>query len=163
MSPGWTVPAYRCIRRFVVLGTSSLLLIGPAFAEERIVEYTLTLRDYRFEPDTLTAVVGVPVVLTLVNPERITPHNFTLEQGGGEPISADVAARETQTVRFTPTATGTYNLHCDTKLLWFKSHRAHGMEGTLVVVQAMMGDAAIQARNRVGKQNGLIHSSAANK
>jgi plastocyanin len=115
---------------------SSLVPMGlamPASAEQRVIEYTLTLRDYRFEPDTLTAVAGVPVVLTLVNPERLTPHNFTLKQGGGEVISMDVEAQETETVRFTPTAPGTYVFHCDTKLLWFKSHRERGMEGTLVV------------------------------
>lgn len=68
------------------LATRALLLASlalPAFAKEPVIEFSLTLLAYRFEPDTLTAVAGVSVVLTLVNPERITPHNFTLEQGSG--------------------------------------------------------------------------------
>ncbi len=103
-------------------------------AAERVIEYTILMRDYRFHPNDLTAVVGYPVVLTLINPERITPHNFTLEQGVAEPVSVDIGAGETKTVRFTPIAAGTYPFHCKSKLLWFKSHREHGMEGTLTVL-----------------------------
>jgi len=46
----------------------------------------------------------------------------------------DIGAGETKTVRFTPVAPGTYTFYCKSKLLWFKSHREHGMEGTLTVL-----------------------------
>lgn len=106
----------------------------PPAAAERVIEYTILMRDYRFQPKELTAVAGYPVVLTLINPERITPHNFTLETGAAEPVIVDIGAGETKTVRFTPNAPGTYAFHCRSKLLWFKSHREHGMEGTLTVL-----------------------------
>ncbi len=106
----------------------------PPAATERVIEYTISMRDYRFHPNDLTAVVGYPVVLTLINPERITPHNFTLETGAAEPVIVDIGAGETKTVRFTPNAPGTYTFYCKSKLLWFKSHRDHGMEGTLRVL-----------------------------
>lgn len=106
----------------------------PPVAAERVIEYTISMRDYRFQPNELTAVAGYPVVLTLINPERITPHNFTLETGAAEPVTVDIGAGETKTVRFTPNTPGTYTFYCKSKLLWFKSHREHGMEGTLTVL-----------------------------
>lgn len=118
---------------------SALSQTSPPAPAERVIEYTISMRDYRFHPNDLTAVVGYPVVLTLINPERITPHNFTLEKGAAEPVIVDIGAGETKTVRFTPNAPGTYTFYCKSKLLWFKSHRDHGMEGTITVLAKPSG------------------------
>jgi hypothetical protein len=37
------------------------------------------------------------------------------------------------TVKFTPAVAGTFAIYCDKKLLFFKSHREKGQEGTLEV------------------------------
>jgi plastocyanin len=95
---------------------------------------TVTLADHRFTPDRLEVRVGQPVALTLVNRDRITPHNITLlNKAAGLDIDTDVPAGTSVTVEFTPSAAGTYTFYCDKKLPFLKSHREQGMEGTLIV------------------------------
>lgn len=94
----------------------------------------MTLADHRFTPDRLEVRVGQPVALTLVNRDRITPHNITLlNKAAGLDIDTDVPAGTSVTVEFTPSAAGTYTFYCDKKLPFLKSHREQGMEGTLIV------------------------------
>lgn len=95
----------------------------------------VTLGDYKFEPDTITLKAGQPMVLELENVDSLTPHNLTLQdQAGGLDIDVDVSAGDTARVELTPVVPGTYTFYCNKKLLFMKSHREHGMEGTLTVV-----------------------------
>lgn len=94
----------------------------------------LTLGDYRFDPDNLVVQSGQPVVLTLVNKDAITPHNFVLQDmAAGLDIDTSVSAGSTTTIEFTPEIPGSYTFYCSKKLPFMKSHRARGMEGTLIV------------------------------
>lgn len=121
----------------------TLVLVGTLFchalahqvhAEDIPQEVTLTLGDYRFDPDTIEVQSSQPVVLTLINKDGITPHNFTLQDtASGLNIDIDVSAGSTSMLEFTPQIPGAYTFYCAKKLPFLKSHRAHGMEGTLIV------------------------------
>ena len=113
----------------------ALILIPacPAVAGEQ-QEFTLTLGDYHFSPDTIEVAAGQPVKLTLTNTDTITPHNFILkDETTGLNIDTDVSAGKTTAVEFTPTTPGSYTFYCSKKLLFMKSHQEKGMQGTLIV------------------------------
>ena len=105
-----------------------------AAADADAQKFTIHLGDYRFHPDAVEVVAGRPVELTLVNDDKITPHNFTLkEPNAGIDLDAAVSAGESTTLRFTPQTAGSYIFYCNKKLPFMKSHRERGMEGKLVV------------------------------
>jgi plastocyanin len=120
-----------------------LFLTCAVFASSHIVavaadtdaqKFTIHLGDYRFHPDAVEVVAGRPVELTLVDDDKITPHNFTLkEPNAGIDLDAAVSAGESTTLRFTPQTPGSYIFYCNKKLPFMKSHRERGMEGKLVV------------------------------
>lgn len=98
---------------------------------------SIEIGDYRFQPDTIELRAGEPVRLELTNTDGITPHNFTLKDAAATlDLDIDVAAGKTQVVELIVPVPGTYTFYCDKKLLFMKSHRDHGMEGTLVVIPA---------------------------
>lgn len=106
--------------------------VAAGDSDTRVVH--LTLGDYKFDPHEITLKAGQPVVLELQNVDRITPHNLTLQdQAGGLDIDVDVSAGDTARVELTPAVPGSYTFYCNKKLLFMKSHREHGMEGTLTV------------------------------
>ena len=124
-------------KRFsAILGCTLLVsvpLAAPA-AETGAQQVTVHLGDYRFHPDAIELVAGRPVELTLVNDDKITPHNFTLkEPNAGIDLDAAVSAGESTTLRFTPQTAGSYIFYCNKKLPFMKSHRERGMEGKLTV------------------------------
>lgn len=132
----------RAARRagFSVILASVLLISVPLAgraADTDAQQVMVHLGDYRFQPDTIEVVAGRPVELTLVNDDKITPHNFTLkEPAAGLDLSADVSGGQTSILRFTPPTAGTYPLYCNKKLPFMKSHRERGMEAKLVVKPA---------------------------
>jgi len=114
------------------------LLVSVPFAahaaETETQQVTVHLRDYHFHPDAIEVVAGRPIELTLVNDDKITPHNFTLkEPNAGADLDAVVSAGESTTLRFTPQTAGSFTFYCNKKLPFLKSHRERGMEGKLTV------------------------------
>jgi len=98
------------------------------------------LGDYRFTPDTITVQSGETVRLELTNTDKLTPHNLTLKsESAGLDVDVDVRAGKTEVLDITPLAPGSYEFYCNKKLLFLKSHRDHGMKGTLIVVPAGPG------------------------
>jgi plastocyanin len=111
-----------------------LVTAVTATAGEQVREVTLTLGDYRFAPDTLELMAGQPVVLTLINTDTITPHNFVMDnESAGLTVDVNVAAGKSKSIEFTPATPGSYTFFCSKKLPFMKSHRQKGMEGTLIV------------------------------
>lgn len=109
-------------------------LAFQASAEDASQAVALTLGDYRFDPDSIEVRSGQPVTLTLINKDGITPHNFSLQDtNAGLDIDTSVSAGSTSVIEFTPVQPGTYTFYCNKKLPFMKSHRARGMEGTLLV------------------------------
>jgi plastocyanin domain-containing protein len=91
--------------------------------------------SYFFRPNQIIVKVNVPVELKIRKESGIVPHDFVLkapEAGIDVNLSLE---DEPQTVRFTPTKTGSYIFYCDKKFLFFPSHREEGMKGTLEVIQ----------------------------
>ena len=115
----------------------AVITAGPraaVAADSDAQKFILHLSDYRFHPDAIEVVAARPVELTLINDDRITPHNFTLKApDAGLDLSADIPAGKTATLRFTPRIAGSYVFYCNKTLLFMKSHRARGMEGKLTV------------------------------
>jgi len=126
----------KLIAFLIILTGFVLLQIYPAItrAQDSPMELTLLLGDYRFTPDSLEVQASRPVILTLINKDGVTPHNFTLQDtDAGMDISRNVAAGSTVVIEFTPERAGSYGFYCNKKLPFMKSHHARGMEGTLNV------------------------------
>lgn len=113
-----------------------ILVLAPRGlpAAEAVRTIPVELGDYTFVPDRITVQRGETVRLELANTDFLTPHNFSIEDTqAGLDVDVDIGAGETTTIEITPRAPGTFTFFCDKQLLFFKSHREHGMEGTLVV------------------------------
>ncbi len=90
--------------------------------------------SYYFDPNVIVVKVNVPVELRVRKESGITPHNMVLkapEAGINFSVSLSTTPKS---ITFTPTKTGKYPFECTHKLLFFKSHKDHGMTGILEVV-----------------------------
>jgi len=129
---------YRKTVRDALTALTTLVLATAAavtWGQESPQTISISLGDFHFTPDTLEVQTGRPVVLTLTNTDTLTPHNFTLQDAAaGLDIDTDISAGSTSIVEFTPVKPGSYTFYCNKKLLFMKSHRERGMEGTLRVI-----------------------------
>lgn len=91
--------------------------------------------DYFFKPNHIIVKVNVPVRLVVRVERGIVPHGLVLKALEANISIDEDLSREFQTFIFTPSAPGRYAFYCPKKLLFFKSHREHGMEGILEVVE----------------------------
>jgi plastocyanin len=91
--------------------------------------------EYFFRPDHIIVKVNVPVELKIRKEPGIVPHDFVLKAPEAGIDVLESLSSEPKSVRFTPAKTGTYQFYCDKKLIFSKSHREKGMEGTLEVVE----------------------------
>jgi len=90
--------------------------------------------SYSFIPGHLVVKAGKPVELTFKSVTWLVPHNLVIDDPrSGLTIREEIPAGGSVTVKFTPAVAGTFAIYCDKKLLFFKSHREKGMEGTLEV------------------------------
>lgn len=128
----------RCSWAVVIVMTVAGWLSAAADAlPEEVKRITVEMGDYTFSPSVVEVVAGRPVALHLTNTDRLTPHNFTLEsQEGRLYIHSTVKAGKEAVLSFTPEVAGRYPFFCNQKLPFVKSHREHGMVGTLVVREA---------------------------
>ncbi|BCX88051.1 hypothetical protein MIN45_P0418 [Methylomarinovum tepidoasis] len=111
----------------LMLLSTPMILAQPAIRIE--------LGDFRFHPDEIRVPPGVPIALELVNTDTITPHDFILEAPEAAiNLRVDVPPGKTVKATFTsPSTPGIYPFYCSKRFLFFKSHRARGMEGRLIV------------------------------
>lgn len=91
--------------------------------------------DYFFRPSHIIVQVNVPVRFVVRVERGIVPHGLVLKAPEANVSIDEDLSRESQTFTFTPSAPGRYAFYCPKKLLFFKSHREHGMEGILEVVE----------------------------
>ena len=91
--------------------------------------------DYFFRPKHIIVKVNVPVMLVVRVEQGVIPHGLVLKVPKANISIDEDLGRESQTFTFTPTAPGKYAFYCPKKLLFFKSHREHGMEGVLEIVE----------------------------
>jgi len=112
--------------------SAAMSMIEPD--DQGLQHATITMDSYSYSPNELSVRAGKPVELTLHNAATLIPHSFVLDDSAsGLHVQADVSAGESQTIRFTPTHSGTFAFYCEKKLLFFKSHRERGQEGRLEV------------------------------
>jgi plastocyanin len=91
--------------------------------------------SYFFRPSRVIVRVNVPVELTVSVDSSLVPHSFVIQAPEAGVVVDQSLSRDAKTIRFTPTAAGKYPFYCNSKLLFFKSHREKGMEGLLDVVE----------------------------
>lgn len=107
-----------------------LLLSGPAFLVARAPaapaprEVHVVARRFVFEPSTIAATVGVPLVLRFTAPE--VPMGFNLPDFRQR---TDIVPGQEAVVRFTPDRAGSFTFVCDV----FCGTGHESMEGTLAV------------------------------
>ena len=89
--------------------------------------------EYFFNPDHIIVKVNVPVEVRIRKEPGIVPHDFVLRAPEAGMDILESLSSEPKAVRFTPAKTGTYQFFCDKKLIFSKSHREKGMEGTMEV------------------------------
>ena len=112
-----------------------ILMSGFVYADsDSEKSIRIEMGHYSFSPSTIEIAVGTTVRLELANVDKVTPHNFRIvDSAGGLDINVYVRGRKTKTITLTPTVPGSYTIYCSKKMPFMKSHRARGMEGTLVV------------------------------
>jgi len=91
--------------------------------------------SYYFDPDVIVVKINVPVELEVKKAGGITPHSITLKAPEAGIRFTVSLGKTPKTVKFTPTKTGKYPFWCTKRLLFLKSHKAHGMMGFLEVVE----------------------------
>jgi plastocyanin domain-containing protein len=91
--------------------------------------------NYFFRPSHIIVRVNVPVELDVSLERGMIPHSLVINAPEAGLAIDEKLATEVKPIRFTPTATGSYTFYCKNKLLFLKSHREKGMEGTLEVVE----------------------------
>jgi len=90
--------------------------------------------EYYFDPNYVVVKVNTPVELKVKKAPGYVPHDITVKAPeAGIVFQADLD-KDWQTIKFTPTKVGKYEMICDKKLLWFKSHKDRGMDGFIEVV-----------------------------
>jgi plastocyanin len=90
--------------------------------------------EYYFDPNYIVVKVNKPVELKVKKKAGYVPHNIAVKAPeAGIDFKADLG-KEGQSITFTPTKVGKYEMICDKRLLWFKSHKDRGMDGFIEVV-----------------------------
>jgi uncharacterized cupredoxin-like copper-binding protein len=111
------------------LAISALLTVTGCGGEQpssgKTSQFTLTLTEFKFTPDTLNVKVGEHVKVTLDNTKGTLKHD--LKQADLN-IDTAVEAGQTAMFEFTPTQAGTFTFICDVP-----GHKEAGMVGKIVV------------------------------
>jgi plastocyanin len=109
---------------------SSLPPLEAPFGQQVLIR----MESYSYTPSEVFVEAGKPVTLTLSNESFLVPHNFLLDDpGGNRLVDVDISSGDIRAVTLTLTEPGIYPFYCDKKLLFFPSHREQGMEGRLIV------------------------------
>lgn len=104
-----------------------------AIAADGVQRVRIEGGSYFFKPRRVIVKSNVPVELAVSVGRSLIPHSFVI-QAPETGIAVDESlSSQTKTIRFTPTAAGSYPFYCRNRLLFLESHREKGMEGVLVV------------------------------
>jgi cytochrome c oxidase subunit 2 len=117
--------AVNSLRRLLLLSlpATALAQLSPASGAAPL-EVRMVARRFVFEPDTVRARVGQPVLLRIGAPE--VPMGFSLPDLH---VRSDIVPGKEAQVRFTPTQAGSFGFVCDV----FCGSGHEQMQGTLEV------------------------------
>ncbi len=94
----------------------------------------ITGGEYYFDPNYIVVKVNVPVELKAKKTGGFIPHDVVVKApDAGIDFKLDLK-KEDKAVTFTPTKVGKYDMVCDERFLFFKSHKDRGMYGYIEVV-----------------------------
>ncbi len=134
-----------------LFGYGFLLLVvfsGIVFAQERqqkiftatvdqdgVQRISMTGGEYFFEPNHIIVKVNMPVELSVKKTSGFVPHNIIIDAPeAGIEVNQNIG-KDPVIIKFTPQKTGRYPFYCDKRFLFFKDHRARGMEGVIEVIE----------------------------
>lgn len=90
--------------------------------------------EYYLDPNYVVVRVNTPVELKVKKTPGYVPHDFVINAPEAGIELKTALSDDWKTFTFTPTRAGKYEMFCDKKLLWFKSHKDRGMDGYIEVV-----------------------------
>jgi plastocyanin domain-containing protein len=91
---------------------------------------------YFYNPNYVVVKVNVPVELSVTKESGMTPHDFAIKAPeAGIDVAIKSLDTKPQLVKFTPTKPGKYPFICTKKMIFMKSHKDKGMQGTLEVTE----------------------------
>jgi plastocyanin len=119
---------------FVLAGFSLLIIVSacahlqaPISAEEGRNVVEMTVSDFKFEPNNITARPGATITFRIHNVSGTT-HNFTLKDPDGSMMqNVDIPPKGSVDVKATFSKAGTYTFHCNKT-----GHSELGMKGQVV-------------------------------
>lgn len=125
-----------------------ILLISGGIAQEQLKEkrfvatvgpdgvqkVELTGGAYYFDPNDIVVKINVPVQL-IVKKEGSKPHDIFLQAPEAGIDFKESLSSKPKVIAFTPTKVGKYPFWCTKKPPFGRSHKDHGMEGMLEVVE----------------------------
>lgn len=91
--------------------------------------------SYFFRPNHIIVQANIPVEFDVSLERGMVPHSLVIDAPEAGITIDEKLTNEVKSIRFTPTALGRYTYYCKNKLLFLKSHREKGMQGTLEVVE----------------------------
>jgi plastocyanin len=91
--------------------------------------------SYFFDPNYLIVKLNVPVEITIKKEPEMIAHDFVISAPEAGMDVKEPLSKEPKVIKLTPTRVGKYPFYCDNKFLFFRSHRARGMEGTIEVTE----------------------------
>ena len=91
--------------------------------------------NYFFRPNHIIVHANAPVELGVTLERGMIPHSLVIDAPEAGMQVDEKLSTELKKIHFTPTAAGKYAFYCKHKLLFLKSHRDKGMEGTLEVIE----------------------------
>lgn len=115
---------------------AALLLTGYAVAalaaEPQVID--VKMDSYSFEPDKIVVKANLPVTLKVTNVATFLSHDLVIKAPeAGIDVKINLRGGKSGEVTFTPTKPGTYEMVCDKKPPFGKSHKEKGMHGMLIV------------------------------
>lgn len=91
--------------------------------------------EYFFDPNYVIVKVNIPVELKVRKEPSIVPHDFVINAAEAGLEALEKLSAKPKVIKFTPKKTGKYPFYCGKKLIFSKSHREKGMEGTIEVTE----------------------------
>lgn len=117
---------------YLLAGTAAAQEAAAAMGDDGVQRIAIVGGSYFFQPSQITARANQPLEITLSVEPGIVPHSFVLEGPDGQRLAEVTLGSQPQPLRLT-LAPGSYPFYCPNRLLWFESHRDHGMAGVLQV------------------------------